>query len=114
MINIKVNIDINENILKEIEITGHSHFAEKGKDIVCSAVSSLIYATLLTLKQMPIINIDFIDNDDQMKIIILDIKNEVKGEIRGISLSLINGLLLIKENYQNNIEILINENTYFN
>ena len=38
--------------LRGVESRGHSGFADKGKDIVCAAVSSLIHALLLGLSDV--------------------------------------------------------------
>ncbi len=35
---------------KEIEVKGHSGYAEKGRDIVCAAISTLVEATYNYLK----------------------------------------------------------------
>ncbi len=50
MINIKI-IKKNSNLV-DIEITGHSGYAESGKDIVCSAVSSIAQTLIIGLKQV--------------------------------------------------------------
>ena len=42
---IKVSI-IKDNLIKEIKISGHANFANYGKDIVCSAVSSIATTTI--------------------------------------------------------------------
>jgi uncharacterized protein YsxB (DUF464 family) len=42
---IKVSI-IKENLIKEVKISGHADFADYGKDIVCSAVSSIATTTI--------------------------------------------------------------------
>ena len=42
---IKVSI-IKENLIKEVKISGHANFADYGKDIVCSAVSSIATTTI--------------------------------------------------------------------
>ena len=38
--------------LRGVESRGHSGFADKGKDIVCSAVSSLLHALILGLSDV--------------------------------------------------------------
>ena len=42
---IKVSI-IKDNLIKEVKISGHADFADYGKDIVCSAVSSIATTTI--------------------------------------------------------------------
>ena len=42
---IKVNVLVDKNI-KEIDIIGHANYSEYGKDIVCSATSSIVITTV--------------------------------------------------------------------
>jgi len=42
---IKVNVLVDKNI-KEINIIGHANYSEYGKDIVCSATSSIVITTV--------------------------------------------------------------------
>ena len=42
---IKVSI-IKDNLIKKVKISGHADFADYGKDIVCSAVSSIATTTI--------------------------------------------------------------------
>ena len=39
---IKVTINYQDNIVTELEVSGHSNFAKKGKDIVCAGVSAIV------------------------------------------------------------------------
>lgn len=57
MINIKITIK-NDNIVS-FNAFGHADFAPKGKDIVCSAVSSITQTTLLGLNEILKKDIDF-------------------------------------------------------
>ena len=43
---IKVKLLNNDNITKYIEIKGHANYAEHGKDIVCSGISSIVTTTV--------------------------------------------------------------------
>ncbi len=47
---VKINGDLKENCF-EIKVKGHAGYAEKGKDIVCSAVSSLCSALWNTAEE---------------------------------------------------------------
>lgn len=51
MIEIRVERDA-ERFTKEIEIKGHAGYGEKGKDIVCAAVSILAQSLLSTLLEL--------------------------------------------------------------
>ncbi len=60
MINITV-VKNKQNIVT-IEATGHSGYAEEGKDIVCSAVSAITQSLILGLKQVLKLNVvDIVD-----------------------------------------------------
>lgn len=36
---------------RRMTVTGHAGYAEKGKDVVCAAVSALVYALIATLEE---------------------------------------------------------------
>ena len=42
---VKVSI-IKDNLIKEVKISGHANFDIYGKDIVCSAISSIVTTTI--------------------------------------------------------------------
>ena len=42
---IKVSVKLHNNEIKSIHTTGHSGSAEKGKDLVCAAVSAIMFGT---------------------------------------------------------------------
>lgn len=43
---IKISIIKNHNLIEHISIKGHAEYDESGKDIVCSAVSSIAITTI--------------------------------------------------------------------
>ena len=43
---IKVNVTTKENLVEKITIKGHAMYDDYGKDIVCSAVSSIVTTTI--------------------------------------------------------------------
>lgn len=43
---IKIKINKNHNLIENISITGHAEYDKSGKDIVCSAVSSIAITTV--------------------------------------------------------------------
>jgi uncharacterized protein YsxB (DUF464 family) len=51
MINIKIGKDLAGNIIL-FTVKGHAGFAEKGTDIVCSAVSAIAYTAVGALKEL--------------------------------------------------------------
>lgn len=50
MIEIKYSYGYPEHSL---EVVGHANYAEQGKDIVCSAVSTLVQTLALALREIP-------------------------------------------------------------
>ena len=46
---IKVIIEKNDSIISVLEVSGHSNYDEKGKDIVCAGVSAIIVGGLNAL-----------------------------------------------------------------
>ncbi len=47
---ININIEVENDNLKSIKITGHADYDESGKDIVCSSVSTAIIMTINQLE----------------------------------------------------------------
>ena len=43
---IKVSVKLHNNMINQIEITGHAKYGAYGKDIVCASVSSIVITTI--------------------------------------------------------------------
>lgn len=67
MITAKFVFSENELILG-FDIQGHSGSAEKGQDIICSAVSSPAYMVVNTITEVLLLNPDISENDGRLKI----------------------------------------------
>ena len=105
---IEVNIDIDNNkIIKVIKVKGHSCFAEKGKDVICAAVSILIHSAYLSLLSIEV-PIEYKDDKKSIRLRIKKIKQDAIGECRGISVFLIKGLKALSKEYKDNISIKLN------
>lgn len=63
-----------------IKISGHAGYAEAGKDIVCASVSSVIYTTVNGILNIDNNAIKFEDNNDVMKITIIN-ETEITGKL---------------------------------
>ena len=113
MLKVDLLIDKKLQILKELVVQGHALFDKKGRDIACASVSSLVYSSLLSFKKLNGLLLNDEDRDGKMKITLLEFDKRVQGELRGITLMLVNGLLLVKERFQENIKIDIKENIIF-
>ena len=109
---IKVKIVITKNkIIKELKVSGHSDYDKYGKDIVCAAISILIYTAHLSLKKLPDIKIEYSDDKETVCLSLEEnYSKKLEGEIRGITIYLVNGLKLLSEKYQENVNLDLIEN----
>ena len=97
-----INITFKPKTL-ELEITGHAEQNEKGKDIVCSAISALFYTLGQTLcesehmlEEAPIVKIE-----DGNGYICCSPKVEYEGNIACMYRTIIIGLQMVAEEYKN-------------
>ena len=87
---IKINIDKDDNKIVRIKVSGHAHYAESGKDIVCAAVSSTVITTVNNILSLSK-TIDYLEGKDSLTInVIKDDKNTQK--ILNNMLSMLNEL----------------------
>lgn len=97
----------------KIVMEGHADYAEKGKDIVCSAASILLYTLADTLSkykailwEKPKIHID--DENGNIKALLQCVpKPEYKGNIDIVYQTVLNGLQLLAEGYPDNVQLKI-------
>lgn len=64
----KITILKKNGMIYAYQIKGHSGFETEGKDIVCSAVSTASQMTLLGLKEVLCLDVEFIENDGFLKV----------------------------------------------
>ncbi|MDD2469452.1 MAG: ribosomal-processing cysteine protease Prp [Bacilli bacterium] len=88
---IKINIDKDDNNkIVRIKVSGHAHYAESGKDIVCAAVSSTVITTVNNILSLSK-TIDYLEGKDSLTInVIKDDENTQK--ILNNMLSMLNEL----------------------
>ncbi len=98
---IKINISKENNIIKEITITGHAMYDDYGKDIVCSAVSTCIITTINAIVELDNSYIDVIENKEF--IIKINKTDKVCDTLIKNMLTILNEL---SEQYPKNIKIL--------
>lgn len=84
-----------------ITIAGHAGYAEKGKDIVCSAVSALVFTLQKAMEELTDDKPDFIFLEDE---VIIEYPNISEQGMLLIN-SLLLGLNLIADEYPYNIEV---------
>lgn len=82
-----IKVDLTKD--KLITISGHADYDDKGKDIVCASVSSIVITTINGILEIDNEAIDYSDNNDKMVIRI--IKNDE------IVNKLINNMVLLLE-----------------
>ena len=98
---IQVRIEKENAKYKKIKIIGHAMYDDYGKDIVCSACSSIVTTTVNGILSIDNNNISYMVSKKGMTI-------DVKSEDRTTQLLIKNMIKLLKElsgNYPNNIEV---------
>ncbi len=69
------------------EMSGHSGYAEEGRDIICSAVSSCAYMTANTLTEIVGLNPEIEVKDGYMKLVLNDTEaSKVQDILNGFML----------------------------
>ena len=97
---IKISVKKENNIIKEIKVTGHANYADYGKDIVCAAVSSI---TTTTINDILILDNKAISYDAQDgNMIITNNDNELANKLLTVML---NSLEDLANDYPKNISI---------
>lgn len=102
MIKIKMRKNIYEEIT-EIEVSGHSGYAPRGQDIVCSSVSSLVYylwQVLTELRAKATIN----ERDGYTKVML---EEGMSLEIRAVLIAFENTVGELSSQYPNNVSASI-------
>ena len=97
---IKINVKKENNIIKSIEVKGHAEYADYGKDIVCSAVSSIVTTTINDILTLDRNAIKYVTKDGNVTITNFD--NEIANKLLN---SMLNTLSDLATNYPKNIRI---------
>ncbi len=86
---------------KEIRLVGHSGFDIKGKDIVCSAISSIV---ITSINAILMFDKDYIEYQENKDLFIIKIKqnNQITSNLITNMLNLLKDL---EKDYPNNIKI---------
>ena len=96
MINVKVEKD-------KIEIIGHSNYDDLGKDIVCSAVSSIMITTINAINKLNLHSIEYQRNNHQsMSTIIVKKNDEITTKLIENMIELFHDL---EKDYPKNIKV---------
>ena len=86
---------------KKISILGHAMFAEYGKDIVCSACSSIVTTTVNGILSIDKDSLDYSINEEGMEITIKK-SDEITSKLID---NMVNLLRELESNYPDNIEV---------
>ncbi len=68
---VSVSIEKKENLITKITISGHSDYDERGKDIVCASVSSIVITTINGILSIDCDALNYLDSDGFIKVEIL-------------------------------------------
>ncbi|MBO5530268.1 MAG: ribosomal-processing cysteine protease Prp [Bacilli bacterium] len=85
-----IKVDLTKD--KLITISGHSGYEERGKDIVCASVSSIVITTINAIIEIDSDAIDYSDLDDKIIIRVLK-EDEIVNK-------LINNMILLLESLE--------------
>lgn len=95
---IKVNVE-----KEKIEIIGHSNYDDLGKDIVCSAVSSIMITTINAIDKLKLESIDYQrDENKSMSTIIIKKKDKITLKLLENMIELFKSL---EKDYPKNIKV---------
>ena len=61
----KVVISKKNNKIFEVECDGHTNYGEKGEDIVCASLSSIVQTAVLGLLMIALVELDMKRDDEQ-------------------------------------------------
>jgi uncharacterized protein YsxB (DUF464 family) len=99
----KVKFFVNDNnALTGFTVSGHSGFAESGKDIVCAAISSAVIMTANTITEVLKLSADVAEDDGYVSVKFTDSSYEQAQDLlRGLELH----LTQLSKIYPSNISI---------
>ena len=107
-----VNINFNENVegkrkQKRLIVSGHAGYAEKGKDIVCAGISSIVSALHGYIENYPdcVSYSSFSDEDGGFMDITAEFPAKAESAVKAAFDMALIGLLQIEMSYPNNVTV---------
>lgn len=97
---VKVNIKKKDERIISITVEGHADYGKFGKDIVCSAVSSIVITTINGILRLNG-SINYIDNDGYVEINNI----EYNGVTEVLLINMIELLTELEKQYPKNIKL---------
>ena len=98
---ISVSIEKKDNVINTITISGHAEYDEKGKDIVCASVSSIVITTVNGILTLDSSSLDYVDKEGYIKISL----NKHSAVIDILIQNMINLLKELENDYKEYIKI---------
>ncbi len=98
-----INVKVSRDQIDRVTVSGHAEFAKPGSDIVCSAVSMIMYTIADKLDSLEKFVTIEIDEDEGGYMQIEVIKRDEQTDL--LIDTLIHGLKMIEEQYKEYIDI---------
>ena len=98
---IRININYQDNYIKQITLKGHANYADYGNDIVCAAVSATYLCTINGIISLKDNSIEVLSEKDTQIVNILLIDDTTNKLLE----NMIRCLKSLEEKYPNNIKI---------
>lgn len=99
---IKVKIIKKNDNYQEISILGHAMYADYGKDIVCSAVSSIVITSINGMLSLNKESLEYTVLEDGLKII--NIKDDKTTQL--LTANMVSLLKELENKYKKNIKVM--------
>jgi uncharacterized protein YsxB (DUF464 family) len=100
---IKVNIEKNNTKIISLEVSGHSNYDEKGRDIVCAGVSAIVVGGLNALLNEKKTAIEYECKEGYSRVFVKNIDNDNIQKILDV---ITTQLYTIEESYPKFIKII--------
>lgn len=97
---IKVKVSYKDNLISKVSILGHADYEEYGKDIVCSAVSSIVTTTINDILTLDSSAISY--DSKEGNVLITNKDNKLADKLLK---TMLNTLSELSEAYPENIKI---------
>ena len=99
---IKVLIEKNDSIISSLEVSGHSNYDEKGKDIVCAGVSAIVVGGINALINENKKAIEYECKEGYARVLVKNIDSNIEKILDVISTQ----LYTVEESYPKFIKII--------
>lgn len=84
-----------------INITGHAHYAEPGKDIVCAGISALVQSLIQSIEELTSDQIQYVMSPGKVDIYFGNLSDHAQILVNSFFV----GVGLIADNYPDNVKV---------